>query len=135
MNKRIKKKRARLSPLKIGEHVYSREELKAITMSTLLKVHLIPMIYAASLDPNKSNVCVWRKKNIKRALKYMYKHRNPYLSYKHLKFARHLKPKDEFILTKPPAIISEHRTIITGGEPINYKSSAYIRFTEKVKHE
>ena len=136
MNKRIKKKRAKMSPLKIGEHVYTPKELKAIIMSTLLKVHLIPRIYAASLDPNKSNVCVWRKKNIKRALKYMYKHRNPYLSYKHLKFARHLKPKDEFILTKPPAIISEHRTIITGGEPINYKSSAYIRFTEEVvKHE
>lgn len=135
MNKRIKEKRARLSPLKIGDHVYSREEIKVIIMSVLLKVHLLPRIYAASLDPNKSNVYVWRKKNIKRTLKYMYKHRNPYLSYKHLRFARHLKPKDEFILTKPPAIIPERRTIITDGEAINYNSSAYIRFTEEIKHE
>lgn len=30
MNKRIKKKRARLSPLKIGEHVYSHEYIRDI---------------------------------------------------------------------------------------------------------
>lgn len=66
MNKRIKKKRAKMSPLKIGNNVYAPEEIKVIIMSVLLKVHLLPRIYAASLDPNKSDVHIWRKKNIKR---------------------------------------------------------------------
>lgn len=126
MNKRIKKKRARLSPLKIGHNVYTQEEIKVIIMSVLLKVHLLPRIYAASLDPNKSNVCVWKKKNIKRALKYMYKHLNPYLSYKHLRFVRHLKPKPEFMMST--STIPEG---IRGGEAINHKSSAYIQFVEE----
>jgi hypothetical protein len=77
MNKRIKKKRARLSPRRIGYNVYTAEEMKCIIKTTLLKHHLIPRIYFVSLymtDPNKHSVFIWRKKNIKRALKYMYKH-------------------------------------------------------------
>lgn len=125
MNKRIKKKRARLSPLRIGYNVYTREEVDIIVQNNLLKHCLIPRMYFTSLDPNGNSIHVWRKKNIKRALKYMYKHRNKYLSYKHLRFARHLKPKDEFILQKPPAIISEHRTI-PGGEHWGYKADTNI---------
>lgn len=74
MNKRIKKKRARLSPRQIGCNIYTAEEMKCIIKTTLLKHHLIPRIYLVSLDPNKDSVFIWRKKNIKRALKYMYKH-------------------------------------------------------------
>lgn len=97
MNKRIKKKRAQLSPLYIGNNIYTREEIKIIIMNNLLRHWLIPRIYFASLDPNESSVHVWRKKNMKRALKYMYKHRKEYLTYQHLRFARHLKTIDEFI--------------------------------------
>jgi len=131
MNKRIKKKRTRLRPRCIGNNVYTREEIELIIMNNLFRHWLIPRMYFTSLDPNKNGVHVWRKRNIKRALKYMYKHRNQYLSYKHLKFARHLKPKDEFILQKPPAIISEHRTIL-GGEPIMYTSTATFRFAPRI---
>lgn len=113
MNKRIKKKRGRLSPRDIGIHTYTPEEIKYFVNRSLL-ILLIPRVRASYLDPNDADVHVWRKRNIKRALKYMYKHRNQYLSYKHLKFARHLNPKDKFILQKPPAIISEHRTIPSG---------------------
>ena len=74
MNKRIKKKRARLSPRQIGCNIYTAEEMKCIIKTTLLKHHLIPRIYLESLDPNKNTVFIWRKNSIKRALKYMYKH-------------------------------------------------------------
>lgn len=76
MNKRIKKKRLRLSPRHIGDNVYTPEEIKGVIMVSLLRYYLIPWIYSASLDPNTSSVHIWRKKNIKRALKYMYKHMN-----------------------------------------------------------
>lgn len=129
MNKRIKKKRAQTSPLCIGDNVYTREEVKLIILNNLFRHWLIPRMYFTSLDPNKNGVHIWRRKDIKRALSYMYKHRNQYLSYKHLKFARHLKPKDEFILQKPPAIISEHRTI-PGGENMTYAASAFVPLKE-----
>ena len=74
MNKRTKKKRARLSPRQIGRNVYTAEEMKSIIKTTLLMHHLLPRIYLVSLDPNKRSVFNWRKNNIKRALKYMYKH-------------------------------------------------------------
>jgi hypothetical protein len=79
MNKRIKKKRARLSPRQIGYNVYTAEEMKGIIMIALLKHHLIPRIYVESLDPNKNTVFIWRKNNIRHALKYMYKNRGQYL--------------------------------------------------------
>lgn len=79
MNKRIKKKRARLSPRYIGYNLYTAEEIKGIIMTALLKHHLIPRIYFVSLDPNKSTVFIWRKNNIRHALKYMYKKWNQYL--------------------------------------------------------
>lgn len=111
MNKRIKKKRARLNPIRIGNNVYTREEIDIIIQHDMLTQWMMLRRYYTSIDPNKNGIHVWQKRNIKRALKYMYKHRNRYLSYKHLKFARLLKPKDEFILQKPPVIIVEHRTI------------------------
>lgn len=74
MNKRIRKKRARLSPRNIGNTVYTAKEMKAIIIGALYQSYLLPMIYVISLDPNKHSVFIWRKKNIKRALKYMYKH-------------------------------------------------------------
>lgn len=74
MNKRIRKKRARLSPRRIGYNVYTAEEMKCIIKTALLKHHLMPRIYLVSLDPNKHSIFIWRKINIKRALKYMYKH-------------------------------------------------------------
>jgi hypothetical protein len=134
MNKRIKKKRTRLSPLKTGYNVYTQEEIKVIIMSVLLKVHLLPRIYAASLDPNKSNVCVWKKKNIKRALKYMYKHRNQYLSYNHLRFPTTSNQKPEYMMYTSTST-STMPKIITGGKSIKYKSSTYIQFTEEDNHE
>ena len=79
MNKRLKKKRARLSPRHIGYNVYTAEEIKWVIITALLKHHLIPRIYLVSLDPNKNTVFIWRKNNIRRALKYMYKKRNQYL--------------------------------------------------------
>lgn len=96
MNKRIKKKRAHSSPLRIGDNVYTRGEIDIIVSNHLLKHSLIPRMYLTSLDPNKNGIHVWRKRNIKRALKYMVKHNNKYLSYKHLRFARHLQVKPEF---------------------------------------
>lgn len=95
MNKRIKKKRAHLSPRRIGCCVYTYEEIRFIIMKTLMREHLLPRIYFVSLYTNSSDVYVWRKNNMKRALKYMYKNWSEYLctgemSYKHLRFARHL---------------------------------------------
>ena len=75
MNKRIKKKRAQTSPRYIDH------------MVSLLKHYLIPRIYFTSLDPNKSSIHIWRKKNIKHALKYMYRRRNQYSSTKYIRFA------------------------------------------------
>jgi hypothetical protein len=74
MNKRIRKKRARLSPRNIGNTVYTAKEMKSIIIGALYQSYLLPMIYVISLDPNKHTVFIWRKNNIKRALKYMYKH-------------------------------------------------------------
>lgn len=128
MNKRIKKKRARLSPLKIGEHVYSREYIRDINRANIGFMCCVAL-YQHIKDPKIS------RPRVRSLINYIYKNRRHYLSYKHLRFARHLKPKDEFILTKPPAITPEHRTIITDGEAINYNSSAYIQFTEEDKHE
>ena len=122
MNKRIKKKRARLSPLCIGDNVYTREEVKLIILNNLFKHWLIPRMYFTSLDPNKNGVHVWRRKDIKRALSYMYKHRNQYLSYKHLKFARHLKPI--------PGMTYDCPKIIPGGEKMTYASSVFVPLKE-----
>lgn len=96
MNKRIKKKMLHLSPRQIGNNVYTPEEIKSVIMVSLLKHYLIPRIYFTSLDPNTNSVHIWRKKNIKRTLKYMYKHRNcgesiKYKSLAHIRFMEAIK--------------------------------------------
>ena len=56
----------------------------------------------------------WNYINIKRCVNRMFKnHVHQRLSYKHLRFARHLTPK------------------IVGGEPIRYKSSCIINFIKE----
>ena len=84
MNKRIKKKRAQMSLLHIAKNVHTREGSNIIVQHDLLTQWMMPRMYYTALDPNKNGVCVWRKKNIKRALKYMYKRRNRHLFYKQM---------------------------------------------------
>lgn len=94
MNKRIRKKRAQTSPRYIGYNVYTAEEIKGIIMTALLKHHLIPRIYFVSLDPNKSTVFVWRKNNIRRVLKYMYKSRNRWYRYPYIRELKRMMEGD-----------------------------------------
>ena len=116
MNKRIKKKRAQTSPLKIGDHVYSREYIRDINRANIGFMNCVAL-YRHIKDPKIS------RPRIRSLINYIYKNRET-----------HLKPKDKFIFQKP-VMISERRTIITGGKPIKHGSSAYIRFTEEDKHE
>ena len=118
MNKRIKKKRVRLNPRDIGDHTYTPEEIKYFVNRSLLKNWLIPHMWTASLDPNNKGIRVWKKRNIKRALKYMYHNRYWYLPYRHLKFALHLKPI--------PGMIYDCPKIISSSEKMTYASSAFV---------
>ena len=62
--------------------------------------------------------------NIKRCVNRMYKqHMHQRLSYKHLRFARHLTPKKEFIMTGPPKIV--------GGKHNRYASSCILNFIKE----
>ena len=68
----------------------------------------------------------WNYINIKRCVNRMYKHHmHQRLSYKHLRFAQHLTPKKEFIMTGPPKIV--------GGSHMRYKSSCILNFINKEK--
>lgn len=130
MNKRIEKKRAQTSPLKIGEHVYSREYIRDLNKTNIGFINCVAL-YQHIKDPKIS------RPRIKSLMNYIYKNRERhYLSYKHLKFARHLKPKPEYMIsTSTMSNTSTMPKIILGGESIKYNSSTYIRFTEEVKHE
>ena len=75
-------------------------------------------MWTASLDPNNKGIRVWKKRNIKRALKYMYHNRYWYLPYRHLKFALHLKPI--------PGMIYDCPKIISSSEKMTYASSAFV---------
>ena len=80
-----------MSPRHIGENVYTPEEIKSVIMVSLLKHYLIPRIYFTSLDPNESSAHVWRKKNIKRTLKYMCEHRNQHSFTKYIRLTEAIK--------------------------------------------
>lgn len=117
MNKRIKKKKAKMCGFHLGDHVYSREYIECIHKRQLLYTYLVPRWKEAF----KVDVKILHKTNMKRALNQCVKdmRRTRYLSYKHLRFARHLEVKPEFKISSsiPP---------ILGGEHIGYASSAFI---------
>ena len=120
MNKRIRKKKYKMSGFHLGDHVYSREYMDYRMRRELLRYYLIPRWEMAF----KSGI-ILHKTNMKRALKQCVKDssREKYLSYKHLRFARHLEVKPEFKLSSsvPPILSGEH---------IGYASSAFIPIKE-----
>lgn len=66
----------------------------------------------------------WDYINIKRCVNRMFKnHMHQRLSYKHLRFARHLTPKKEFIMQGPPKIV--------GGSHVKYKYSCILNFIKE----
>lgn len=121
MNKRIKKKKAKMCGFHLGDHVYSREYMDYRLRRDLLRDYLIPRWKTVF----KSDIIKLHKTNMKRALKQCIKdmRRTRYPSYKHLRFARHLEVKPEF---KYPGSIPP----ILGGEHIGYASSAFIPIKE-----
>ena len=66
----------------------------------------------------------WDYINIKRCVNRMFKnHTHQRLSYKHLRFVRHLTPQKEFIMQEPPKIV--------GGKHIRYASSCILNFIKE----
>lgn len=116
MNKRIRKKKYKMgrSPF---DHVYSREYMDYRLRRDLLRYYLIPR-WKTVFKSDTIKLC---KTNMKRALNQCVKDASheQYLSYKHLRFARHLEVKPEF---KYP----ESAPLILGGEAIEYASSAFV---------
>lgn len=120
MNKRIRKKRAKRANLYIGDHMYTREELK-IHHKVIICRGLITLYHQIK---NPKII----KPRVKALVNYIYKDRTrkyQHLSYKHLKFARHLKPKPEFVMSDT----STMPKVIAGGKTMKYNSSTFIQFT------
>lgn len=121
MNKRIKKKKAKMCGFHLGDHVYTSEYIDYRMRRGVLRYYLIPRWKEAF----KVDVKILHKTNMKRALNQCVKdmRRTSYPPYKHLRFARHLEVKPEF--RYPGSIPS-----ILGGEHIGYASSAFIPIKE-----
>lgn len=110
MNKRIKKKRARRANIHIGDHVYMREELR-IHHKVIIARGLVTL-YRQIKNPKII------RSRVKALINYIYKDRTRkyhYLSYKHLKFARHLKPKPEFVMSDMTKVNSGGKCIESKG--------------------
>lgn len=119
MNKRIRKKRAKLADIRIGDHVYTRKELKIHHMVIICRGLIT--LYHQIKNPKII------KPRVKALVNYIYKDRTKkyqHLSYKHLKFARHLEPKPEFVMSNT----STMPKIIPGGKTMKYGSSTFIKF-------
>ena len=119
MNKRIRKKRRKRANLYIGDHMYTREELKIHHMVIIARGLIT--LYHQIKNPKII------KPRVKALVNYIYKDRTKkyqHLSYKHLKFARHLEPKPEFVMSNT----STMPKIIPGGKTMKYGSSTFIKF-------
>lgn len=119
MNKRIRKKRRKRANIYIGDHMYTREELKIHHMVIIARGLIT--LYSQIKNPKII------KPRVKALVNYIYKDRTRkynHLSYKHLKFARHLKPKPEFVMSNT----STMPKIISGGKTMKYNSSTFIQF-------
>ncbi len=119
MNKRIRKKRAKRANIYIGDRMYTREELKIHHMVIIARGLIT--LYSQIKNPKII------KPRVKALVNYIYKDRTKkyqHLSYKHLKFARHLKPKPEFIMSNT----STMPKVIAGGKTMKYNSSTFIQF-------
>lgn len=121
MNKRIRKKKAKMRGFHLGDHVYPREYIECIHKRQLLYTYLVPRWKEAF----KVDVKILHKTNMKRALKQCIKdmRHTRYLLHKYLRFARHLEVKPEFKYPKPIPLILD-------GEHIGYASSAFIPIKE-----
>lgn len=85
MNKRIKKKRAKLGDYHIGDHVYNRKDIVMINKSNIGRMY-VRYLYYTIKEPKLT------RPRVKSLINYIYKNRmkHAYLSFKHLRFARHL---------------------------------------------
>lgn len=120
-NRRIKKKRRKLRDLHIGDHVYKRKDIMLINKANIGYMNAVAL-YQQIKDPRLT------RPRVKALINYIYKNRTKRnLSYKHLKFARHLEPKPEFLCLNTNT--STKPKIISGGKTIKYGSSTFIRFT------
>jgi hypothetical protein len=117
MNKRIKKKKAKMSGFHLGDRVYTSEYIDYLMRRGVLRDYLIPRWKTVF----KSDIIKLHKTNMKRALNQCVKdmRRTSYPPYKHLRFARHLEVKEEF---RYPKSIPH----ILGGEHIEYAAATFV---------
>jgi hypothetical protein len=92
MNKRIKKKRMKLRNLRIGDRIYTHKEIAMINKAHIGFLGLV-YSYDKIKEPKLS------RPRVKALINYIYKNRMKHykqhpLSYKHLRFARHLNESD-----------------------------------------
>jgi len=111
MNKRIKKKRAKLGDCHIGDHVYTRKEITMINKAYIGYMNVRALYYNIK-DPKLT------RPRVKSLINYIYKNRMKYYkripsSFKYLRFARHLNESDT----------------IPGGKTMKYNSSTFISTT------
>lgn len=115
MNGRIRKKLKKLKPVSIGGIIYTRKKLDDMYKEQILHMFVIPHLYAAVVNPESDTCVIVKKTNLKRAVKWLIKTRNkkqPKPSFTHLRFARHLKPKEDFVYHgKPISMVSTKKTI------------------------
>ena len=121
MNTRIRKKLKKFKPVSIGGVIYTRKDLDDMYKEQILQMFVIPHLYAAVLDPESDTCIMIKKTNLKRAVKWLIKIRNkkqPKKSFKYQRFARHLKPKDEFIYPKMLKLLSTTPAAYVSYQPV-----------------
>ena len=111
MNKRIRKKRAKLGDYHIGDHIYTRKEITMINKSHIGYMG-VRVLYYKIKEPKLT------RPRVKALINHIYKNRMKYykqslLSYEHHRFARHLNEPDT----------------IPGGKKMKYNSSTFISTT------
>ena len=113
MNKRIRKKRAKLGDYHIGDHVYNRKDIVMINKANIGRMY-VRYLYYTIKEPKLT------RPRVKSLINHIYKNRmkHAYLSFKHLRFARHLNEPNSNTKTIP------------GGKKMKYASSAFVSMTQ-----